>query len=141
MKSRQCDVCKFNTADLGSDDDHGCKDCGCYDNGTTRCEDGLKCVCQENVVGEKCSSCKQNHYWVKSGKGCEPCACNSDGSASETCNLENGTCNCIKEEITGTRKRIFLQVIMSLSETFKHEHCFTRIKLCCSFAIFSHKRG
>ncbi len=45
-----------------------------------------QCPCLPNVIGQRCDRCAPNHWKIASGLGCEPCACDPDGSLSEQCN-------------------------------------------------------
>lgn len=45
-----------------------------------------QCPCLPNVVGLSCDRCKENHWKIASGEGCEPCDCDPVGSYSEQCN-------------------------------------------------------
>ena len=38
--------------------------------------------------------CKENHWKIASGEGCEACDCDPVGSTSEACNLYDGQCTC-----------------------------------------------
>ena len=38
--------------------------------------------------------CKENHWKIASGEGCEACDCDPVGSTSESCNLYDGQCDC-----------------------------------------------
>ena len=38
-----------------------------------------KCNCLPNVVGDYCSECKENHWKIASGEGCEACDCDPVG--------------------------------------------------------------
>ena len=71
-----------------------------------------KCNCLPNVIGDYCSECKENHWKIASGEGCDACACDptgnnflgfykenillmqSSGSYGESCNLYTGQCDC-----------------------------------------------
>ena len=37
------------------------------------------CNCLPNVVGDYCDECKENHWKIASGEGCEACACDPVG--------------------------------------------------------------
>ena len=45
-----------------------------------------QCPCLPNVIGLSCDTCKENHWKIASGNGCEPCGCDPVGSYSEQCN-------------------------------------------------------
>ena len=39
-----------------------------------------KCNCLPNVIGDYCSECKENHWKIASGEGCDACACDPTGN-------------------------------------------------------------
>lgn len=45
-----------------------------------------QCPCLANVTGISCDECIQNHWKIASGAGCEPCACDPNGSEYDQCN-------------------------------------------------------
>ncbi|CAG0923821.1 unnamed protein product, partial [Notodromas monacha] len=53
-----------------------------------------QCPCLPNVVGLDCGRCKENHWKIASGVGCEPCDCDPAGSYTQQCNEFDGTCDC-----------------------------------------------
>lgn len=53
-----------------------------------------QCNCLPNVEGYYCSECKENHWKIASGEGCEECSCDPVGSTGEKCQLYNGQCDC-----------------------------------------------
>lgn len=71
-----------------------CQSCFCDNCGMERCDNrnGI-CQCRENVIGDKCDRCKDDHYGFSSCQGCRPCHC---GLASESsqCADEDGKCRC-----------------------------------------------
>ncbi|XP_011495348.1 PREDICTED: laminin subunit alpha [Ceratosolen solmsi marchali] len=71
-----------------------CKSCFCDQCGMKRCDsyNGV-CQCHENVIGDKCDRCADDHYGFSSCRGCQPCNC---GVASESsqCADEDGNCRC-----------------------------------------------
>ncbi|XP_022704300.1 laminin subunit beta-2-like isoform X2 [Varroa jacobsoni] len=81
-----------------------CDECSCNPSGTQVgapiCDQKTgKCNCLPNVEGIGCDRCKPAHWNFNSGKGCEPCACNTHGTidGSEECNVSDGQCHCIAE--------------------------------------------
>lgn len=58
------------------------------------CDENGLCKCLDNVIGDKCDMCPAGHWNVKSGKGCEKCLCDKDGSLDQDCNIETGQCKC-----------------------------------------------
>ncbi|EDO36523.1 predicted protein, partial [Nematostella vectensis] len=90
-----------------------CKACECYVQGTVSppghdptlpfpCDDKGRCTCLPNVSGDKCDTCRPEYWNVASGKGCEPCNCDTTGSWNNTCSVTTGQCHC-KPGVTGRR--------------------------------------
>ena len=85
--------------------------CNCYNQGTVTppdhnpeyplpCDEKGKCTCLENVIGDKCDSCRDTYWNVGSGYGCEQCLCNPIGSLNDSCDVITGQCPC-KPGVTG----------------------------------------
>lgn len=53
-----------------------------------------QCPCLPNVLRLTCDHCKEYHWKLASGKGCESCACDPKGSVSPQCDLYMGYCRC-----------------------------------------------
>uniref|UniRef100_A0A671EA79 Laminin subunit beta 2 n=1 Tax=Rhinolophus ferrumequinum TaxID=59479 RepID=A0A671EA79_RHIFE len=120
-----CDACQHNTAgrhcelcqlffhrDPWEDprSPHSCKPCDCDPMGTL--EGGLcdthtdetrgllsgQCRCKVNVWGQRCDSCRPNHYGlsVTQSEGCQPCRCNPQGRVpgTQACDPSSGACHC-----------------------------------------------
>ena len=51
------------------------------------------CQCRENVVGDKCDRCEENHYGFSSCQGCKPCNC-GEAAESSQCADQDGKCKC-----------------------------------------------
>lgn len=79
--------------------------CNCFENGTLTppghssgdpipCDKNGKCQCRDNVIGQRCNKCPAGHWNVASGKGCEKCNCNPDGSIGDDCDVNTGQCKC-----------------------------------------------
>lgn len=68
-----------------------CQPCNCYPPGTVsdvmfKCNREYgQCACLPNVVGARCYECAPGFFNLTSGKGCEPCQCDSVGSIDEFC--------------------------------------------------------
>lgn len=108
-KSGVCLKCLYNTDGPGcekcKDGFYGdalsqhCNECICNllgtDSSAGAC-DPVKgqCPCLPNVVGVHCNKCEVNHWNLSSGKGCEPCECDPQGSYSLKCNEYDGQCAC-----------------------------------------------
>ena len=79
-----------------------CQSCICDACGMDQCDsyNGI-CQCKENVIGEKCDRCAENHYGFDSCDGCKACDC---GTASESsqCDMATGQCRC-KPGVTGRK--------------------------------------
>jgi len=82
-----------------------CKSCNCFANGTKMsaghvvgspipCDQSGKCVCRNNVIGDRCDTCPKANWNVASGMGCEQCKCDARGSTSEDCDITTGKCKC-----------------------------------------------
>lgn len=82
-----------------------CSACNCFENGTLTppghssgdpipCDKNGKCQCRDNVIGQRCNKCPAGHWNVASGKGCEKCNCNPDGSIGDDCDVNTGQCKC-----------------------------------------------
>ena len=57
-------------------------DCSCNPNGSQSaiCDSiGGACECMDNVVGQNCSVCAENHWGLSDGDGCIACSCNMTG--------------------------------------------------------------
>jgi coxsackievirus/adenovirus receptor len=49
-----------------------------------------QCSCRPNVIGLNCDQCRENHWKIASGMGCEACSCDPVGSDAEQCNQVSG---------------------------------------------------
>ncbi|KAL0267895.1 UNVERIFIED_CONTAM: hypothetical protein PYX00_010038 [Menopon gallinae] len=92
-----CEFCKEGY--FGDAINQQCTECVCELLGTNRsvglCDKNTgQCPCLPNVVGLSCDRCKENHWKIASGEGCEPCDCDPVGSYSEQCNEFDGQCDC-----------------------------------------------
>lgn len=90
-----------------------CKSCDCFANGTKvpsdyrsgdpiSCDSTGKCDCRNNVIGQQCDTCPAGHWNVASGRGCESCDCDVQGSLGEDCDITSGKCRC-KPGVDGRR--------------------------------------
>ncbi|XP_046407142.1 laminin subunit beta-1 isoform X2 [Ischnura elegans] len=92
-----CEVCKANY--YGDAVNQQCIECVCDILGTDakggpcNAKTG-QCPCLPNVVGLSCDKCKENHWKIASGAGCEACDCDPVGSYDEQCNQYDGQCEC-----------------------------------------------
>ncbi|KAG8239509.1 hypothetical protein J437_LFUL019146, partial [Ladona fulva] len=84
-----CEICKPNF--YGDAVNQNCTECVCNILGTDSKRGPCnrmtgQCPCLPNVVGLSCDQCKDNHWKIASGAGCESCDCDPIGSNSEQCN-------------------------------------------------------
>ncbi|GBP43432.1 Laminin subunit beta-1 [Eumeta japonica] len=94
-----CEVCKEGY--YRNSTTNQCLKCECNELGTNLTKgncDGMtgRCPCYDNVIGDKCDSCAENHWRIALGKGCDPCECDEVGSISPQCNPYIGKCTCKK---------------------------------------------
>ena len=79
--------------------------CNCFASGTKlpagykagqpiSCNQDGKCECRKNVIGDRCDTCPAGHWNVASGKGCETCNCDKEGSLGDDCDITSGKCKC-----------------------------------------------
>ncbi|XP_017881365.1 laminin subunit alpha [Ceratina calcarata] len=96
-----CNLCKpgfFGDAVQKKD----CRSCLCEECGLEHCDSYTgQCFCRENVVGDRCDRCADDHYGYETCDGCKPCDC---GIASESrqCDDATGQCKC-KPGVTGRK--------------------------------------
>lgn len=45
-----------------------------------------QCPCFNGVTGLRCDQCVPEHWGLASGRGCEPCACDTTGAKQMQCN-------------------------------------------------------
>ncbi|KAL0280200.1 UNVERIFIED_CONTAM: hypothetical protein PYX00_001570 [Menopon gallinae] len=77
-----------------------CRSCDCDKCGSISCESHTgQCICQDNVVGERCERCARDHYGFKNCQGCLPCECGIAAEGSD-CHEDSGQCKC-KSGTTG----------------------------------------
>ncbi|KFD56293.1 hypothetical protein M513_02748 [Trichuris suis] len=88
----KCDKCAPNFFGIVS---NGCEKCPqCPAPGHVCHPTTGECVCPPNTVGSVCESCAPNSWNYDPLKGCEPCSCNMEGSANESCDVVTGACQC-----------------------------------------------
>lgn len=93
-----CDQCKAGYT--GDATKQQCRLCVCNQLGTDpkggHCHPLTgQCPCYSHVDGLDCGKCKPGYYNFASGKGCQPCDCDSGGSTSNNCNDFDGKCDCL----------------------------------------------
>ncbi|XP_071081967.1 laminin subunit beta-1-like [Haliotis cracherodii] len=108
-ESGECLKCLFNTEGFscehctpgyyGDATTQDCKSCVCFSLGTDadggQCDRrNGQCPCLPNVMGLRCDQCAPGHYNLQSGKGCDACNCDPQGSLSTECTQLEGQCEC-----------------------------------------------
>lgn len=98
----QCEQCRpflYQDPQRAQDDPHACIPCDCDPAGSQGgglC-DALsgRCVCKENVEGERCDRCKRDFFGLRQDDpaGCQACRCHSLGSVG-SCDQLTGSCEC-----------------------------------------------
>ncbi|KAL0968579.1 hypothetical protein UPYG_G00268800 [Umbra pygmaea] len=98
----QCRPYHYQDPQLPLDDPRGCIPCDCNPSGSL--ENGLcdpvsgRCLCKENVAGERCDRCKFGFYGLRQEDptGCQRCMCNFLGSVLTPypCDQVTGRCVC-----------------------------------------------
>ncbi|VEL19644.1 unnamed protein product [Protopolystoma xenopodis] len=69
-----------------------CRPCQCSPEGSvaggqTGCDRLTgQCQCLPNVHGQFCYDCRENHFNLTAGIGCQACYCDKTGSVSQSCN-------------------------------------------------------
>ncbi|MFT7813885.1 laminin subunit alpha-1-like [Arapaima gigas] len=87
----KCDRCQHG---YYSFQNGGCTECDCaHTHGNCNSDTG-ECICPPHTTGEKCELCKDGHWGHDPVTGCQPCACNVQGSSSTQCDLLSGRCPC-----------------------------------------------
>ncbi|XP_031417593.1 laminin subunit beta-4 [Clupea harengus] len=101
----QCEQCQtffYQDPSRSMEDPEACVACDCdpagsLDNGLCDAVTG-RCVCKENVEGERCDRCKYAFYGLRQDdpSGCQFCQCNLLGSitAPHSCDQVTGQCFC-----------------------------------------------
>uniref|UniRef100_A0A3Q1H1I1 Laminin subunit beta-4-like n=1 Tax=Acanthochromis polyacanthus TaxID=80966 RepID=A0A3Q1H1I1_9TELE len=97
----QCEQCRpflYQDPQRAREDPHACIPCDCDPAGSQGgglC-DALsgRCVCKENVEGERCDRCKRGFFGLRQDDpaGCQACRCHSLGSVG--CDQLTGSCEC-----------------------------------------------
>ncbi|CAB1313509.1 unnamed protein product, partial [Coregonus sp. 'balchen'] len=101
----QCERCRpylYQDPQLSMEDPRGCIPCDCDPTGSL--DNGLcdpvsgRCVCKENVAGDRCDRCKFGFYGFSQADptGCQRCRCNFLGSVLTPypCDQLTGQCVC-----------------------------------------------
>uniref|UniRef100_A0A671XN02 Laminin, beta 4 n=1 Tax=Sparus aurata TaxID=8175 RepID=A0A671XN02_SPAAU len=98
----QCERCRpflYQDPQRAVEDPHACIPCDCDPAGSQGgglC-DALsgRCVCKENVDGQRCDRCKQGFFNLRQDNpaGCQACRCHGLGSVG-SCDQVTGSCEC-----------------------------------------------
>ncbi|CAF0916506.1 unnamed protein product, partial [Brachionus calyciflorus] len=98
-----------------------CEKCVCNSNGVVSSQEKIisnycdqttgRCICKQNVEGEKCDKCKQGFYDFSNSniQGCRRCECNTDatilvsGTNLTLCDEITGQCKCISQYVSGIK--------------------------------------
>lgn len=79
-----------------------CRSCHCEECGMEHCDSFTgQCHCRENVVGDQCDRCADDHYGYDTCDGCKACSCDIASEGSQ-CDEVTGQCKC-RPGITGRR--------------------------------------
>ncbi|XP_072281495.1 laminin subunit beta-3 isoform X2 [Pyxicephalus adspersus] len=104
-----CERCKPDyyrnpNRDIGHRD--ACVSCDCDPEGSIAggsCDQtNGRCICKENVGGERCDQCKPGFYSLSGSnpQGCIKCDCDPQGTATDQpCDSETGQCRCLPNVI------------------------------------------
>ncbi|XP_060087236.1 laminin subunit beta-3 [Heteronotia binoei] len=101
---RNCEHCKtyfFRNRQYDLSHPEVCLPCECDPDGTvsgSSCDPvNGRCVCKDNVQGDRCHLCKPGFTQLVNSnpKGCRDCACNILGSRKVPCDDETGRCFCL----------------------------------------------
>lgn len=93
-----CNRCKAGY--FGDAKKQSCQRCVCSKDGTDPLKNGVcnpvsgQCPCLKNIIGLQCDQCQPGFYKISSGKGCQSCGCDKNGSLEGSCNLNDGQCKC-----------------------------------------------
>ncbi|XP_060770777.1 laminin subunit beta-4 isoform X2 [Neoarius graeffei] len=100
----ECELCKpyyYQDPLRSLNDPYACIPCTCHSAGSVdgRLCDPVsgRCVCKQNVEGERCDRCKTGYYRLsqEDPSGCQRCMCNFLGTISTSpCDQNTGHCNC-----------------------------------------------
>uniref|UniRef100_UPI0037E8F603 laminin subunit beta-4 n=1 Tax=Semicossyphus pulcher TaxID=241346 RepID=UPI0037E8F603 len=98
----QCEHCRpflYQDPQRGRDDPQACIPCDCDPAGSQGgglCDNRSgRCVCKENVEGQRCDRCKQGFFNLRAddSAGCQVCRCHVLGSV-RSCDQLTGSCEC-----------------------------------------------
>ncbi|XP_063811408.1 laminin subunit beta-3 isoform X2 [Pseudophryne corroboree] len=109
---KNCENCRpdyYRNPNRDIDHRDACISCDCdpegsVDSGSCDPRNG-RCICKENVGGERCDQCKPGYYLLSADnpQGCTKCDCNPQGTErDQPCNSETGQCQCLPN-VTGQR--------------------------------------
>uniref|UniRef100_A0A3Q2TNH0 Laminin subunit beta-4-like n=1 Tax=Fundulus heteroclitus TaxID=8078 RepID=A0A3Q2TNH0_FUNHE len=98
----QCERCRpflYQDPQRAPEDPHACIPCDCDPAGSLGgglCDASSgRCLCKENVEGQRCDRCKHGFFNLRADNptGCEDCRCHSLGSVGP-CDQLTGSCKC-----------------------------------------------
>ncbi|PFX27901.1 Laminin subunit alpha [Stylophora pistillata] len=108
FNGKKCNECRIGYYDFPS-----CKKCNCEAAGIKLLPgekngcgsvNNTNCRCKDNVMGDKCDSCKPFHFnlHINNPLGCQSCGCNTNGTLGsiKTCHETTGQCSC-KSHVIG----------------------------------------
>eukprot|EP00794_Sanderia_malayensis_P006149 gene6149-6855_t len=93
-----CETCKKGYH--GNALNRTCRECVCNKYGSDSTAEGVcdpstgQCSCLKHVAGIKCDKCEPGYWSLSSGKGCQSCNCDKNGSLEAQCNQLDGQCRC-----------------------------------------------
>ncbi|NXB73076.1 LAMB3 protein, partial [Donacobius atricapilla] len=105
-EGNNCERCKtdfFRNPRRELSHPEACLPCECDPDGTVPgsvCDPGTgRCVCKDNVQGDRCHLCKPGFAQLAGANpaGCRRCACNALGTRQDTepCDGDSGSCSCL----------------------------------------------
>ncbi|XP_075120314.1 laminin subunit beta-3 [Leptodactylus fuscus] len=109
---KNCEKCKpdyYRNPNRDISHRDACISCDCDPEGSVEggsCDPmNGRCICKENVGGERCDQCKPGYYQLSAAnpQGCSKCDCNPQGTErDQSCDSETGQCRCLPN-VTGQR--------------------------------------
>ncbi|XP_065066667.1 laminin subunit beta-1-like [Rhopilema esculentum] len=93
-----CEICQKGF--FGNALNRTCRECVCNKKGSDSSSSAFcdpssgQCICRNHVVGIQCDKCEPGYWNLASGKGCQSCECDKEGSLEAQCNQLDGQCRC-----------------------------------------------
>ncbi|XP_068125858.1 laminin subunit beta-3 [Hyperolius riggenbachi] len=107
-----CELCKpdyYRNPNQDTNHRDACVSCDCDPEGSDAggsCDQrNGRCICKDNVGGERCDQCKPGYYFLSASnpQGCTKCDCDPQGTErDQLCDSETGQCLCLPN-VTGRR--------------------------------------